>query len=284
MAFLNLASAIKGMALVLMALALGAAGGQPVPWQIDMQAAATPVMADIREFNILISIIIVLITGFVVALLAYAAYRFDESRNPVPSRTSHNTVIEIAWTVVPILLLVLIAVPSFKLLYKQDVIPPADMTIKAIGHQWYWTYEYPDHGDIEFDSIMVPEDELQPGQPRLLATDTDIVLPIDTTIRILVTADDVLHAWTVPAFGAKIDAVPGRINEIWINIQREGMFYGQCSELCGIQHGYMPIAVRAVSKGDFDIWVAEQLAAMPPPPSGTRIAAATAGGSWGNKQ
>ena len=284
MAFYKLGGAIKGMALVLMALALGAAGGQPVPWQIDMQAAATPVMADIREFNVLISIIIVAITVFVLGLLAYVAYRFDESRHPVPSRTSHNTVIEIAWTVVPILLLVLIAVPSFKLLYKQDVIPPADMTIKAIGHQWYWTYEYPDHGDIEFDAILVPDDELQPGQPRLLATDTDIVLPIDTTIRILVTADDVLHAWAVPAFGVKIDAVPGRINEIWVRIEREGVYYGQCSELCGVQHGYMPIAVRAVSKGDFDIWVAEQRAAMAAPPSGTRIAAATADGSWGNKQ
>jgi cytochrome c oxidase subunit 2 len=284
MALNKLGVAIKGMALVLMALALGAAGGEPVPWQVDMQAAATPVMEQIRDFNILLSVIILLISGFVLALLAYAAYRFNEKRNPVPSRTTHNTAIEVIWTAVPILLLVLIAVPSFRLLYKQDVIPPADMTIKAIGHQWYWSYEYPDHGDIAFDSLMVPDDELQPGQPRLLATDTDVVLPVDTTIRILVTADDVIHAWTIPAFGAKIDAVPGRTNETWVRIEREGMYYGQCSELCGVQHGYMPIAVRAVSRGDFDQWVAEQKAAMSAPDNATRLAVATARGASGTER
>jgi len=279
MALSKLGVAIKGMALVVMAFALGAAGGEPVPWQVDMQAAATPVMAQIREFNILISIIIVLISGFVLALLAYAGYRFNEKRNPVPSRTSHNTAIEVLWTAVPILLLVLIAVPSFRLLYKQDIIPPADMTIKAIGHQWYWSYEYPDHGDIAFDSLMVPDDELQPGQPRLLATDTEVVLPVDTTVRILVTADDVIHAWAIPAFGTKIDAVPGRTNETWVRVEREGVYYGQCSELCGIQHGYMPIAVRVVSKEEFDQWVDEQRTAMAPPADGMRLAAATARGA-----
>jgi len=265
--------AIKTMALVVMALALGAASSVPVPWQVDFQEAATPVMAQIREFNVLLSVIIVVISLFVLALLAYAGFRYNEKRNPTPSRTSHNTLIEVIWTVVPILILVLIAVPSFRLLYNEDVVPPADMTIKAIGHQWYWSYEYPDHGDIAFDALIVPDDELQPDQLRLLTTDAEVVLPVDTTIRVLVTADDVLHAWAVPAFGAKIDAVPGRLNETWVHIEREGMYYGQCSELCGVQHGFMPIMVRVVSKDEFGQWVAEQKAAMTTPKGGTLLAA-----------
>ncbi|MCP4329017.1 MAG: cytochrome c oxidase subunit II [Alphaproteobacteria bacterium] len=264
------------MAVAVAALVLGAAGGEPVPWQINLQPAATPVMEDIRSFNFLISIIIVLISAFVLALLAWTVYSFHHKRNPIPSKTTHNALVEVIWTVVPILILVLIVVPSFKLLYKEDVIPDPEMTIKAIGHQWYWTYEYPDHGGIEFDSFMVPDDELLPDQPRLLATDTNIVLPVDTIVRILVTADDVIHSWTIPAFGSKIDAVPGRINETWVNIQREGLYYGQCSELCGVNHGFMPIAVEAVSKDAFEKWVAEQQAAAAPPAGANQIAGATA--------
>ena len=253
----------------------GAGAAQPEPWQIDFQTPATPMMERIYDMNVLLTVIIVLITIFVLALLTYVVLKFREDRNPTPSKTTHNTLIEVIWTVVPIMILVLIAIPSFKLLYFNDVIPKADMTIKAIGHQWYWSYEYPDHGDISFDAIMLEEEELQPGQPRLLQTDTEVVVPVDTTVKVLVTASDVLHAWTIPAFGAKIDAVPGRINETWFKAMREGTYYGQCSELCGTNHGFMPITVRVVSRAEFDNWVAEQQAAMNPPAEGALIADAT---------
>jgi cytochrome c oxidase subunit 2 len=182
-------------------------------------------------------------------------WRYSETRNPTPSKTTHNTLIEVIWTVMPVIILVVIAVPSFKLLYYADRIEDAEMTVKAIGRQWYWSYEYPDHGDFTFDAYMVPDEDLEAGQPRLLQTDTAVVLPVDTRIRILVTASDVLHSFAMPSMGIKLDAVPGRVNETWVQINDEGMYYGQCSEICGKDHSYMPIMIKAVSKAAFAEWV-----------------------------
>ena len=237
------------------AAAGSALAAAPEPWRLGFQAAASPVMERISEFHNLLLVIITGITVFVLGLMVYVALRFNENSNPVPSKTTHNTVLEVLWTAVPVVILMVMAVPSFKLLYFMDRAQDAEMTIKVIGHQWYWSYEYPDHGDFTFDSFMVPDDELKDGQPRLLAVDNTVVLPINTDIRVLVTSDDVLHAWAVPALITKLDAVPGRINETWMRINREGTYYGQCSELCGVNHGFMPVAVEAVSKEAFRTWV-----------------------------
>jgi len=230
---------------------------QPRPWQLGLQAAATPVMERIVDFHDALLVVITVITAFVLALLLYVIFRFNEKRNPTPSRTAHNTLIEVLWTAVPVIILIGITIPSIRLIWYADRTQDADMTIKAIGHQWYWSYEYPDNGNFTFDALLVPDSDLQPGQLRLLETDNRIVLPVDTNIRLLVTATDVIHSWAIPAFGVKLDTVPGRVNETWMRITREGTYYGQCSELCGIGHGYMPIAVEAVSKPAFDAWVAE---------------------------
>ncbi len=249
-----------GLGLAAMTPALGqeqSGLGQPVPWQMGFQEAVTPVMERINDFHNLLITISILIVIFVVVLLGYVMFRFRASRNPVPSRTTHNTLLEMIWTVIPALILVVIAVPSFRVLYYMDRAADAEMTIKAIGSQWFWTYEYPDHGNFVFNSLMVPDDEIGEGQVRLLETDTRVVVPVDTTIRLLVTANDVIHAWAIPSFGIKLDAVPGRINETWFRVEREGVFYGQCSELCGINHGFMPIVVEAVSKERFNEWVEE---------------------------
>ncbi|MEX2649417.1 MAG: cytochrome c oxidase subunit II [Alphaproteobacteria bacterium] len=243
---------------------------QPVDWQIGFQEPATPIMESISEFNDLLVPIIVIITAVVLALLAYIVVRFNARSNPTPSRTTHNTVLEFAWTVVPIIILVVIAVPSIRLLYYSDRVPEADMTIKATGHQWYWSYEYPDNGGFTFDAVIKDEADLAPDELRLLTTDNHVVLPVATTIRVQIMADDVLHAWAVPAFGVKKDAVPGRLTEVWVRVEREGTYYGQCSELCGERHGYMPIQVEVVSKAAFDEWVVEaqaQFAATAPGPA-----------------
>ncbi len=228
---------------------------QAEPWQMGFQEAATPVMRDVLAFNDLVHPIITGILIFVLILLFYTLYRFSAKRNPEPSKTTHNTLIEVLWTVLPIMILIVIAIPSFKLLYFQDRAVEPEMTIKAIGHQWYWTYEYPDHDGLTFDAYMIADEDIGDGQFRLLETDNRVVVPVDTSIQVLVTADDVIHAWTIPAFGAKIDAVPGRLNEIWFRAEREGVFYGQCSELCGAYHGFMPITVEVVSKDAFATWV-----------------------------
>lgn len=225
------------------------------PWQMDLQEPMSAVMERVYDFNMLLTVISTIIALFVLALLLYVAIRFNEKANPVPSRTTHNTAIEVLWTVIPVLILVVIAVPSFKLLYYQDRAEDAEMTLKVTGHQWYWSYEYPDHGDFTFDSVLVPEEELKAGQPRLLTVDNKAVLPVDTTIRVLHTSADVIHAWAVPALVQKSDATPGRINENWIRINQPGTYYGQCSELCGVNHFAMPIVVEAVSKEDFAAWV-----------------------------
>ncbi len=234
-----------------------AASGHPEPWQMLTQAPAASRMEEIVSFHNLLLVIITAITLLVLFLLVYVVIRFRKSVNATPSKTSHNTLIEILWTVVPILILVVIAIPSFKLLYYTDRIPEADMTIKAVGHQWYWSYEYPDHGDFAFDAFMIEDADIGPDQLRLLSTDNQVVVPVGTTIRVIITSTDVLHSWAVPALGIKTDAVPGRLNETWFNADRVGTYYGQCSELCGVRHGFMPIEVKVVSQEDFDAWLVE---------------------------
>ncbi len=230
---------------------------QPKDWQLGFQKAASKGMEDIVLFHdYMLLPIITAITAFVLFLVIYACIRFRASRNPEASQTSHNTVIEILWTLVPCLILIFMAVPSFKVLYSQDRIPPADVTIKAIGYQWYWGYEYPDE-NIIFESYMIEEKDLKPGQPRLLAVDNEIFVPVNKVVKVLITANDVLHAWALPSFGVKRDAVPGRINETWFKADRLGTFYGQCSELCGIKHAFMPITVNVVSQEEYDMWLKE---------------------------
>jgi cytochrome c oxidase subunit 2 len=231
--------------------------GQPSPWQLGMQQSATPVMDNIIWFHDYLLYFIGAITVFVLALLVIVMVRFNSRANPVPSRTTHNTLIEVLWTFIPIVILMFIAVPSFKLLFFQLNIPPADITVKATGKQWYWSYSYPDNGKFEFDSLMLKAGELKQDQPRLLAVDNEMVVPVNKNVHVLTTGADVIHAFTVPSFGIKIDAIPGRINETWFKATREGVYYGQCSELCGKDHAYMPIAVRVVSEQAFAAWVEE---------------------------
>jgi cytochrome c oxidase subunit 2 len=230
--------------------------GQPSPWEMGFQKAATPIMEQITSFHTYVTIIITVIALFVMVLLLLVMYRFNAKKNPEPSRTTHNTSLEIAWTVVPILILVAIAIPSFRLLFAQYDFPKADLTVTATGNQWYWTYEYPDQG-IHFDSIIVQDADLKPGQPRLLTVDHELVVPVNKNIVVQVKANDVIHDWAVPSFGIKLDAVPGRLQLTWFRAEREGMFYGQCSELCGRNHAFMPIAVRVVSEAEFNDWVAK---------------------------
>jgi cytochrome c oxidase subunit 2 len=250
-----------GFAVGVLGLAVGVTGlvaaSEPLPWQMGFQPAATTTMERINDFHNLMLVVITAIAVFVLLLLLYVMYRFSERRNPTPSKTTHNTLLEVLWTTVPVIILVVIAIPSFRLLYYTDRAEDAEMTLKAIGHQWYWSYEYPDQGNFAFDAVMLTDDELEEGQRRLLETDNAIVLPVGTKIRLLVTADDVIHSFAVPAFGIKLDANPGTVNETWFEIAREGTFYGQCSEICGSGHSYMPIMVKAVSKEEFVRWSEE---------------------------
>ena len=239
-----------------LSLAFSAFADQPKPWQLNLQEAATENMSRLVQFNDFLLIIMAGISLVVLGLMLFVMIRFRAGRNPNPSKTTHNTLVEVVWTVLPILILIVIAVPSFRLLYFQRVLPEAEMTIKAVGYQWYWGYEYPDHGDFAFDSYML-DDANRGDQPRLLATDTAMVVPVDTTIRVVVTGADVLHSWAMPAFGLKMDAVPGRLNEVWFKAEKTGTFYGQCSELCGIRHAFMPIRVDVVEREVFDRWVEE---------------------------
>ena len=231
--------------------------GQPSPWQVGLQQSASPVMDNIIWFHDFLLYIITVIAGFVLVLLVVVMVRFNARANPLPSRTTHNTFIEIAWTLIPIVILMFIAVPSFKLLFLQLNVPAADLTVKATGKQWYWSYSYPDNGQFEFDSLMLKEGERKEGQPRLLAVDNEMVVPVNKTVRVITTGSDVIHSFAVPSFGIKIDAVPGRINETWFTATREGVYYGQCSELCGKDHAFMPIAVHVVSEQAFSAWVEE---------------------------
>ncbi|WP_300534081.1 cytochrome c oxidase subunit II [Sphingosinicella sp.] len=243
-----------------MGTAPDAAVGQPQGgWHIQPQV--TDLGQRGSDFNTALLLIMGVITAFVFALLIWSIIRFRRGANPVPSKTTHNVLIEVVWTLVPVLVLVGIAIPSFKLLAAQYDPPKADLTIKATGHQWYWSYEYPDQGGFGFDSVMLSDaDAAKANEPRNLATDNRVVVPVGAVVKVLLTASDVIHSWAVPAFWVKMDAVPGRVNETWFKTDREGLYYGQCSELCGTKHGFMPIAVEVVSKDKFDAWVAARQA------------------------
>ena len=235
---------------------LPALADQPQPWGLWMQDAASPTMRQIVQLNSTITVIILLILALVFGLMGYVMIRFRAGRNPIPAQWTHNTGLEVAWTLIPVLILVFIAFPSFRLLYSMDRTKDAELTLKITGHQWYWSYLYPDQG-ITFDANLVQDSDLKPGDPRMLATDNHIVLPVGANVRIQTTADDVIHSWAVPALGVKIDAFPGRLNETWVRIERPGRYFGQCSQLCGVNHGYMPIDIEAVSKEQFVAWVSQ---------------------------
>ena len=228
--------------------------GQPHPWQLGLQGAATPVMDDIIWFHDFLLYLITAITLFVLALLVIVMVKFNARSNPVPSRTTHNTFIEVIWTVVPVLILVAVAVPSFRLLFYELKVPTADVTVKATGKQWFWSYQYPD-AKFEFDSLMTQTKDLKPGQPRLLSVDNEMVVPVNKVVHVLTVGADVIHSFAVPAFGIKIDAIPGRVNETWFKAERVGTYYGQCSQLCGRDHAFMPIAVRVVSDQEYATWL-----------------------------
>ena len=257
-------AALRGCVALALALAETAAAwaAEPKPWQFGFQPAATPVQQRIESFHDGLwppglMVIITLITVFVLGLLAYVMWRFHHTRNPVPTRTAHNTVIEILWTVVPVLILVGIAIPSFKLMYFMDRVADADVTIKVTAHQWYWTYTYPDQGGLQFDSNIIQDKDLKPGQKRLLEVDNPLVVPVGVNVRVLVTGTDVIHSWFVPAFGVQQYAMAGRTNETWFNVEREGAYYGECNQICGVNHAFMPIKVVALAKPEFEKWLAE---------------------------
>ena len=265
----------------LMGLAGGVLGAgsaraaQPENWGYKLQEAVTPIMAEIVQFHNALFWIITIITLFVLALLVIVIVKFNAKANPVPTKTTHNTLIEIAWTIIPVMILVGISIPSFGLLFRQLDLPKADLTIKATGKQWFWTFTYPDDGPIEFDSLMVQKKDLKPGQPRLLAVDNEVVVPINKVVRVQTTAADVIHAFAVPAFGIKIDAIPGRLNETWFQATKEGVYYGQCSELCGKDHAFMPVAVRVVSEDAFKTWLADAKKKFGSVPDKSKFADAT---------
>jgi len=236
-------------------MATGAGAAEPKPWQLGFQPPATPVKDRLSAFHDELLVIITLIAVFVLGLLVYVMWRFNHRRHPVPTRTSHNTVIEMLWTVVPVLILIIIAIPSFKLMYYMDRVPNPEMTIKVTGHQWYWSYEYPDQGGLAFDSNIIPDDQLKAGQKRLLDVDNPLVVPADTIIRVQVTGTDVIHSWFVPSFGVQEYAIVGRLNESWMKIEQPGTYYGQCNQICGINHAFMPIKVEAMPKEAFQHWL-----------------------------
>jgi cytochrome c oxidase subunit 2 len=253
--------AVAGVALVAGGAAFAEQLGQPAPWEFRLQESASPVMDSIASFHDYLSVLITLITLFVLVLLAIVVVKFNAKANPVPSKTTHNTLIEVAWTLIPVLILVSVAVPSFRLLFEELDIPKADLTVKATGKQWYWSYAYPDNGKFEFDSLLAAD-----KMPRLLGVDNELVVPVNKVVRVQVTGADVIHSFAVPAFGIKIDAIPGRLNETWFKATKTGMFYGQCSELCGKDHAFMPISVRVVTDQEFAAWVAtaqKKFAAVP---------------------
>jgi cytochrome c oxidase subunit 2 len=231
--------------------------GAPQPWEMGMQRSCGPLKDRVIDLHDLVLVIITIITLFVGGLLIWVVYRFNSRRNPTPTQTSHNTILEIAWTVVPVLILVIIAIPSFRLIYYQDRTPDPDLTIKVTGHQWYWEYSYPDQGNIDVESRFVHDEDLKPGQLRLLDVDNQMVIPVGKKIRILTASTDVIHSFFIPAFGVQRYAIPGRTIETWMEADQIGTFYGECNQICGQDHSRMPISVRAVSEADFKTWVAE---------------------------
>ena len=241
--------------IILLFINSSAFSNQATDWQLGFQKPASPVMQTIFDLHNFVLIMMTAITVFVLFLLIYVSIKFRKNANREPSKRTHNGLLETLWTAIPVIILVFMAVPSFKLLYEQDVIPDADMTIKVIGHQWYWEYQYPDNEDLSFVSYLIPENELKEGEPRLLTVDNRLVLPVNKNIHVLITAGDVLHSFAMPSLGVKKDAVPGRLNETWMRIDRPGIYRGQCSEICGSGHGYMPIVIEAVNENDFIAWV-----------------------------
>lgn len=277
--FSRLSATTLGFGILLASAGASLAGlGQPSDWQMGLQDSVTPVMDDITSFNTFLFAITTAIAVFVLVLLAIIILRFNARVHPVPSRTTHNTPLEILWTIIPVIILAVIAVPSFRLLFIQLDVPKPDLTIKATGKQWLWSYSYPDNGNFEFDSTVVADKDLKPGQPRLLTVDNEVVVPVNKVVHVLVTGADVIHSFTVPSFGIRIDAIPGRVNDTWFKATREGTYYGQCSELCGVDHSFMPIVVRVVSEAEFNTWVgqAKQKYAAEAPAQPTAIAAASA--------
>ena len=262
------AFSLASLAFGLVSPALAQTYGHAVPGQMGMQLPVTPVAEEINSFHNLLLVVITVITLFVLALLVYVIVRFNEKANPTPSRTTHSTVLEVAWTIVPVLILVVIAIPSFRLLTPELVMPNADVTIKVTGKQWYWSYDYPkDQGDFGFDSLIKADKELKGDDIRLLSVDNEAVVPVNKTVRLQITGADVIHSFTIPSFGVRVDAVPGRLNETWFKAEREGIYYGQCSKLCGKDHAYMPIAFRVVSEQQYQAWLADakkKFAAVPP--------------------
>jgi cytochrome c oxidase subunit 2 len=232
-------------------------GKQATDWQLSFQNPATDLMGSVVGLHNVILIVMSLITVFVLFLLFYVSFRFSAKRNPIPSTRTHNTVVEVLWTAIPIVILVVLAIPSFKLLYQQEKSENYDMTVKVIGHQWYWEYEYPDHGDFYFESYMIQDEELKEGDLRLLTVDNPLVIPANKNVQILITAGDVLHSWAVPSMGLKTDAVPGRLNETWVNVKEPGIYRGQCSEICGSGHGFMPVVVKVLPEREFMAWANE---------------------------
>lgn len=239
-------------------LTAGPAAAEIRNFQYGFQEAASPVMEQIESFHMELFYIITFVSLFVLALLVWVVLKFRASANPVPSKVHHNTILEIAWTVIPVIILVVIAIPSFKLLYFQHDLPKPDVVVRAIGKQWFWTYEYPGAGGFTFDSIMLQEEQAKAaGKPRLLGTDNPIYVPVNKVVEIETAGADVIHSWTIPQFGVKMDAVPGRINRTWFKATKTGVYYGQCSELCGANHAFMPIEVHVVSDADYAAWLAE---------------------------
>jgi cytochrome c oxidase subunit 2 len=254
--FAGLAAVAMGLVLTVPALAESMVGA-PAPWGMGLQPSGGVIKERIASLNSMVFFIIVAITIFVLVLLAYCVWRFSADRNPVPSTTSHHTGLEIAWTVIPVLILVVIAIPSFRLLYFQDRAVDADMTITVQGRQWYWNYTYSDHGNFNFDSYPVQEADLKPGQIFKLDVDNQLVIPVGANVRVLTTGHDVIHSFFVPALGVQKYTIPGRTLETWMRADRPGIFYGQCNQICGTNHWFMPIAVRAVPRAEFDAWVAD---------------------------
>lgn len=248
---------LAALAAFLLTIISGAAfaDGIPTEWQLGLQEAASPSMERITDFHNMLLWLIIVVSVFVLILLAIVAVKFNEKANPVPSKTTHNTLIEVIWTAVPVVILVAVFIPSYNVMVANDRVEDADMTLKVTGHQWYWSYEYPDNGNFTFDANMTFADDLEDKSLRMMETDNHVVLPVGKKVRLLFTADDVLHSWGVPSLGVKLDAVPGRLNETWVEITKPGMYYGFCSELCGVNHSFMPIAIKAVSEEDFNIWV-----------------------------
>jgi cytochrome c oxidase subunit 2 len=236
----------------------GAALAAPLPWQMNFQPAASPVMQEIETFHTELLIITTGVSLFVLALLLWVAVRYNQRANPTPSKVHHNTLLEVAWTIIPVFILVAIAIPSFRLLYFQATIPKSDVFLRAIGKQWYWTYEYPKNGNFTFDSLGLTDDKAKLAhEPRLLGVDNVVVVPVNKVVEVETTGADVIHSWALPQMGVKMDAVPGRLNHTWFKATQTGTFYGQCSELCGARHAFMPIEVKVVTEPEYEAWLAQ---------------------------